>query len=160
LLDAAVAGLRNLPQVRLDRPPRLADFALWVGACEEALGMKPGEAMEACQTNSAEARDLALEASPLYGPLAELAREGFTGTVAELHARLDSMVSDAMRRSVRWPKAPNGLGNALRRMATNLRAPGVELQFSRNDVQGRRAVSVVAAAQMRKTPSVAVSSRQ
>ena len=51
------------------------------------------------------------------------------------------MVSDAMRRSVRWPKAPNGLGNALRRMATNLRAAGVELQFSRNDVQGRRVVS-------------------
>ena len=44
LLDAAVAGLRNLPQVKLERPPRLADFALWVSACEEALGMKPGEA--------------------------------------------------------------------------------------------------------------------
>jgi hypothetical protein len=160
LLDATVAGLRNLPQVRLERPPRLADFALWVTACEEALGIKPGEAMAACQTNSAEARDLAREASPLYVPLAELAREGFTGTVAELHARLDSMVSDAMRRSVRWPKAPNGLGNALRRMVTNLRAAGVELQFSRNDVQGRRVVSVVAAAQSRKTPSVAVSSRQ
>ena len=28
LLDAAVAGLRNLPQVKLERPPRLADFAL------------------------------------------------------------------------------------------------------------------------------------
>jgi 3-hydroxyisobutyrate dehydrogenase-like beta-hydroxyacid dehydrogenase len=70
------------------------------------------------------------------------------------------MVSDAMRRSVRWPKAPNGLGNALRRMATNLRAAGVELQFSRNDVQGRRVVSVVSAAQTRKTPSVAASSRQ
>ena len=65
-----------------------------------------------------------------------------------------------MRRSVRWPKAPNGLGNALRRMATDLRAAGVELQFSRNDVQGRRVVSVVAATQILKTPSVAVSSRQ
>ena len=160
LLDAAVAGLRNLPQVRLERPPRLADFALWVTACEQALGMKPGEAMAACQTNSAEARDLALAASPLYVPLAELAREGFTGTVADLHARLDSMVSDAMRRSVRWPKAPNGLGNALRRMATNLRAAGVELQFSRNDVQGRRVVSVVATAHGQKTSSVAVSRRQ
>ena len=109
LLDAAVAGLRNLPQVKLDRLLRLADFALWVSACEEALGMKPGEAMAACRANCAEARELALDASPLYGPLAELAREGVTGTVAELHARLDSMVSDALRRSVHWPKAPNGL---------------------------------------------------
>jgi len=79
LLDAAVAGIRNLLQVRVKQPPRLADFALWVSACEEALGMKAGEAMTACRANSAEARNLALEASPLYQPLAELAREGFTG---------------------------------------------------------------------------------
>ena len=127
LLDAGVTGLRNLPRVKLDRQPRLADFALWVSACEEALDMKPGEALAACRANSAEARELALEASPLYQPLAELAREGFTGTVAELSARLDSMVSDAMRRSVRWPKALNGLSSALRRMAATLRAAGIEL---------------------------------
>jgi hypothetical protein len=36
LLETAVAGLRNLPQVRLERAPRLADFALWVSACENA----------------------------------------------------------------------------------------------------------------------------
>src|SRR6516164_9782848 len=72
LLDAAVEGLRNLPRVRLERPPRLADFALWVSACEEALGMKPGEAITACRANSAEAHDLVLEASPLYQPLVEL----------------------------------------------------------------------------------------
>jgi hypothetical protein len=150
LLDATVAGIRNLPEIRLERPPRLADFALWVSACEEKLGMKPGEAVAACRANTAEAQGLALEASPLYQPLVELAREGFTGTVAELHARLETMVSDAMRRSVRWPKAPNGLGNALRRMATNLRAAGIELQFSRNDVLGRRVISVLDVTQPRK----------
>ena len=154
LLDAAVAGLRNLPQVKLERPPRPADFAQWVSSCEEALGMKPGEAVAACRVNSAEARDLALEASPLYQPLAELARESFTGTVAELRVRLDSMVSDAMRHSVRWPKAPNGLSSALRRTAATLRAAGIELQFSRNNEQGRRMVSVVPyAAQVQKIVS-------
>ena len=160
LLDATVTALRNLPQVRLERPPRLADFARWVTAGEEALGMQPGEAMAACRANSAEARNLALEASPLYEPLAALAREGFTGTVAELRVRLDSMVSEPMRRSVRWPKAPNVLGNALRRMATNLRAAGIELQFSRNNEFGRRLVSVLPAAPTPKTPSVVVRDRQ
>ena len=46
LLDAATAGLRNLPNVRLDQLPRMADFAIWVNACEESLGMKPGEALK------------------------------------------------------------------------------------------------------------------
>jgi hypothetical protein len=131
LLDATVAGIRNLPQVKLERPPRLADFALWASACEEALGMQPGEAIAACRANSAETRDLALEASPLYEPLAALVIEGFTGTVAELRVRLDALVSEATRRSVRWPKSPNALGNTLRRMATNLRSPQDNLSLHR-----------------------------
>ena len=98
---------------------------------------------------------------PLYQLLADLAHEGFTGTVAELGAQLDSMVSEAIRSSGHWPKASNALGNALRRMATNLRAAGIELQFSRNDEQGRRMVSLLGAARVQKKDrqllSVAVS---
>jgi len=37
LLDAAAHGLRRLPQVRLERSPRMADFALWATACETAF---------------------------------------------------------------------------------------------------------------------------
>jgi len=37
LLDAVSHGLRTLPQVRLDRLPRMADFALWATACETSL---------------------------------------------------------------------------------------------------------------------------
>ena len=160
LLDAATAGLRNLPNVRLDQPPRMADFAIWVKACEESLGMKPGEALAAYQSNRTETHNLALESSPLYEPVAQLAREGFSGTVAELHVRLNCMVSDSMRRSVRWPKAPSALGSALRRTASNLRAVGIEIQFSRADIRGRRVVSLVCASEPRERLSVAVSDRK
>ena len=54
LLDAVSAGLRNLPNVRLEQPPRMADFALWLNACEESLGMKPGETLAAYQSNRTE----------------------------------------------------------------------------------------------------------
>jgi hypothetical protein len=37
LLDVAAQGLRMLPQVRLQRLPRMADFALWTTACESAF---------------------------------------------------------------------------------------------------------------------------
>jgi hypothetical protein len=37
LLDAAVHGLQMLPQMRLNRLPRMADFALWATACKSAF---------------------------------------------------------------------------------------------------------------------------
>jgi 5S rRNA maturation endonuclease (ribonuclease M5) len=42
LLDAVVEGLKRLPETRLERLPRMADFALWVTACETALRHKDG----------------------------------------------------------------------------------------------------------------------
>jgi hypothetical protein len=86
--------------------------------------------------------------------LAELAHEGFSGTVTELHARLTCMMSESMRRSVRWPKAPNALSTALRRMAANLRASGIEIHFSRANVRGRSVVSLVTASELGKRSSV------
>ena len=38
LLDAVVAGLKHLPTTRLERSPRMADFARWCTACEPGLG--------------------------------------------------------------------------------------------------------------------------
>jgi hypothetical protein len=84
LLDAVVAGLGNLPAVTLDQLPRMANFAIWVSACEKALGLETGEALEAYRANCAEARKLALEASPVYEPLREVARAGFSGPSSEL----------------------------------------------------------------------------
>jgi hypothetical protein len=37
LLDAVAHGLKRLPETRLEKLPRMADFALWATACEEAL---------------------------------------------------------------------------------------------------------------------------
>jgi hypothetical protein len=121
--------------------------------------MKPGEALTAYQYNRAETYNLALESSPLYEPVAKLAQEGLSGTVAELFARLNCMMSESTRRSVRWSKAPNALSNALRRMATNLRATGIEIQFSRADIRGRRVVSLLCASEPGKRSSVIVSDR-
>jgi hypothetical protein len=160
LLDAAVTGLRNLPRVKLEQSPRLADFALWVSACEEALGLALEEAMTACRANSAEARATSHWKLPRFtNRCPNWPREGFTGTVAELHTRLGSMVSDAMRRSVRWPKAPNILSNALRRMATNLRDAGLEIEFSRPDHSGRKMISVLAKISKSSSASSAPSAR-
>ena len=106
LLDAAVAGLRNLPQIKLDRPPRLADFTAWVTACEESLGLSRGAFLEAYERNRTDVQNLALEVSPLYEPLGELAGIPFRGTTADLLAQLNRLVSDDTRRYPGWPEEP------------------------------------------------------
>ena len=60
------------------------------------------------------------------------------GSTAELLVRLNSMVSDGIRRSTRWPKG----AQRTRRMASNLRSAGIELNSSRADRLGRRILSV------------------
>ena len=37
LLGAVVEGIKRLPDTRLEKLPRMADFALWATACETAL---------------------------------------------------------------------------------------------------------------------------
>jgi hypothetical protein len=64
------------------------------------------------------------------------------------------MMTENTRRSERWPKAPNALSNALRRMAANLRAAGIEIRFSRADNRGRSVVSLVSAPEPGKRSSV------
>ncbi len=142
LLDAAVVGLRNLPEVRIDQPPRMADFAIWASACENALGVRTGGFLQTYQDNRADGRDLTLESSPLYEPLTVLATEGFNGTTGELLIRLNAIVSQGTRRSGRWPKAPNVLSSLLRRMAGSLRSAGIDIDFSRPEHGGRRFISV------------------
>ena len=141
LLNAAVAGLRNLPQIKLDRPPRLADFTAWVTACEESLGLSRGAFLEAYERNRTDVQNLALEVSPLYEPLGELAGIPFRGTTADLLAQLNRLVSDDTRRYPGWPKSPSALGNALRRMAAYLRSAGIQLEFNRQH-GGKRTVSI------------------
>ena len=153
LFDVVVSGLRQLPAATHDQLPRMADFALWVSACEIALGLEQGEALEAYKANLAEARDLALEASPVYEALRELARDGFCGTSSELLIILSKVASESARRSPRWPKAPNALSNALRRMAGSLRCIGIEIYFNRTDHTGKRVISVLSASPVSKSSS-------
>ena len=142
LLDSVVMGLRNLPNVSPERLPRMADFAIWATACEGAPASGSGQFLKLYDTNQAAGRHLTLVSSPLYEPLIKLARDGFSGSSADLLSRLNSMVEDTVRRSLFWPKAPHALGTALRRIAGNLRKVGIELEFGRPQHGGGRMVFV------------------
>ena len=82
LLDGAVQGLRKLPHIRLEKLPRMADFALWGSACETAF-WPPGTFLRAYDANRRAAIDGVIEADPvatfvreLHGRAGHLGRKG------------------------------------------------------------------------------------
>ena len=143
LLDGLSAALANVADVRLARPPRMADFSLWATAAEPALGLSRGSFIAAYDGNRADAHELALEASPLTEPLRTLAYEGFSGTATTLLERLSGLVSEDVARRKSWPKGANALSGQLRRLAPDVRAIGIEIEFAREASKGRRRLLTV-----------------
>jgi hypothetical protein len=139
LLDAVSNALLNVSNVRLDHPPRMADFAQWATAAECALGLQNGEFMRAYSGNREIANDLALEASTTSAALLAFIdrHEYWKGTSSELLSELNSLPgNEEIKRQRGWPKSPQAMGSILKRIASNLRAVGIRAE--RGDGRERR----------------------
>ncbi len=85
LLDVIVATRRRLPTVKMDRLPRMADFARLVVAAEETLGWPAGSFMSVYSDNRATAFEAALESDPVIQAVRDLSgRKDFEGSYTEL----------------------------------------------------------------------------
>jgi hypothetical protein len=106
LLDAVAAGLRKLPEMKLDQLPRMAYLAAWVTACEPSLGLVPGAFLKEYERSRINAQSLALEISPLYEQIEHWPGPAFAGPL--LNCWLDSIDWSAMTPGARdaGPKPP------------------------------------------------------
>jgi hypothetical protein len=156
LLNAVSCGLRRLPRIKLDRLPRMADFAEWVTAAEPALGWSEGTFMRAYDANRASANSLALEASSIVAPLRRLAASGpWEGTAEELLNKLERLAHDKEDEKRDWPKSAWWLSIMLRRIAPSLRATGIDVRFGKTAGSGsRRLVSITTLTEI-KPPGMA-----
>ena len=96
LLDAIATGMRRLADVRLERLPRMADFATWAVACEPAL-FEAGAFMKAYTDNRAEAVSSVIDASPVASAIRELMRSRsapWEGTPSELYGKLSGIAGE------------------------------------------------------------------
>jgi hypothetical protein len=143
LLDAVNGALREHESVRLEKLPRMADFAQWATAAESALGLQPGAFMAAYTRNRASSNDLALEASPVAAAVLSFmtGEEEWQGTASELLKALNERAGDDVQRQQGWPKAANALSGALKRLAPNLRAAGVN--YSRPNRAGKNGARLI-----------------
>lgn len=135
LLDGVCSALRNRETVKLDRLPRMADFALWVTAAESGLGWEPGSFIKAYDTNRLEIFEDAAEANPLVLIIREkfdrlrTCREMqepnvWEGRPTDMLADLNSIADEGTRKGRSWPTTPSVLGSQIRRVAPTLRLCG------------------------------------
>ena len=142
LLNVVCDALRNLDSVKLDRLPRLADFALWATAAESSLSLRHGEFMDVYSGNRESANTLALEVSSVASAVIGfmINRDAWMGSAVELLGALSTRVSDSTQRQSSWPKNPRALSNHLRRLLPNLRAAGVSVTFTPKAHAGKRLI--------------------
>ena len=132
LLDAVVQGLRMLPDTKLKRLPRLADFALWASACETAI-WPPGTFRLAYCGNRDEAVENVIDADPVAAAVRAMmeAQTEWTGTATDLLDALTKKAVERVAKSKTWPASPRALSGRLRRTATFLRKVGIEIDHSK-----------------------------
>jgi len=137
LFDAAAQGLRGLSRVRLERLPRMADFALWATACETAF-WPPGTFLRVYDANRRAAIEGVIEADPVAVFVREImaVRSAWAGRASDLLRVHIAAGEDVLDGTTGWPKNPRALAGRLRRCQTFLRTVGIDIAFSR---EGRTA---------------------
>jgi hypothetical protein len=143
LLDAVVEGLKRLPETRLEKLPRMADFALWATACETAL-WPAGTFWSAYCGNRDEAVEGVIDADPIASAVRAImaTRTVWTGTASDLLGALAEAVGERVAKSKTWPDGPRALAGRLRRAATSLRKIGIEIGFEREGRARTRTINI------------------
>jgi hypothetical protein len=133
LLALASAALRHLPDVVVDNLPRMADFAMMGCAVARALGLTDGHFLTRYRENLRGGMERGLESSSVGQVLPQFIekQEGqrWRGTVGELYVALHLLARLDRHAEERFPRSPNGLGNALRRIIPALHVVGIKVTF-------------------------------
>ncbi len=141
LLDGVSHGLRVLPETRLDRMPRMADFALFATACETKF-WPSGTFMAAYNGNRADAVERLIEADVVASAVRSLAERtpDWKGTATKLKITLGPIFDGYG--SAKLPVSARDLSVQLRKAATSLRKVGIRIEFGKTGHNRDREITI------------------
>lgn len=149
LFSVVSAALDKLPDVRLASKPRMADFAVWATAAEEAIGLESGEFMRVYAGNRTEAVQETLESDVVAAAILKLIDERYSngtdiweGSSAELLGALEPFVEERLKKTKAWPTSARGLSARIKRLMTFLREVGVLVTFNPRGAHGSRSLTI------------------
>ncbi|MDQ3713825.1 MAG: DUF3854 domain-containing protein [Acidobacteriota bacterium] len=139
LLSAVSSALQNVENVKLERLPRMADFAEWSAAAENGLRLPADSFLNAYTRNRDNVNETALEGLPLADTVKTFCdkTDEFKGTMKEFLGKLNTIADDETKKSKEYPKTERGLRSKLERINPNLRAIGIDIKFLGKSDKGR-----------------------
>lgn len=149
-------ALREFPNVRLVKKPRMADFATFASTIDQALKLPPNTFMDSYWRNQNTSSETALEASPFGDALLCFMerRDFWTGTSSELLKDIEREQQDRNKQSQSWPKSGKGVSNCLRRLSPLLRKVNIFIsETERTGDQGRRTFKITKRIKPSSVPS-------
>lgn len=157
LLDAVSMAIRRLPEVQLEDPPRMADFARFVVAAEPALPWAPGLFLRLYAEARSESASQAIENEDVIRVLVEWfeagGREEWEGSASQLLDELSARAGEELTKRKTWPESVQKLTAIRKRLEPALReAEGIEIAEVRR-AKGKRALCVRACASSRGEPT-------
>ena len=145
MLQLGLRGLKMLPQTKLERLPRMADFALWATACETAI-WPAGTFMAAYCRNRDDAIETVIEgdvvATTVRAMMLAQAGGGWTGTATVLLGALSDFAVESVTKSKAWPRTARTLSGRLRRVAPVLRKIGIDIAHTKEGRGAARARTI------------------
>lgn len=137
MLQVLSDAMKILPDVKLDKLPRMADFARWGYAIAEAIHPGGGYTfINALESNKQKANEEAVSANPVAQAIVVLinAKGNWEGTAAELLTKLEEIaLSEKIdMRSKTWPKSPKSLAKRILHVKSNLIDSGINFAESRD----------------------------
>ncbi|MGD0662121.1 MAG: hypothetical protein ABSD38_29035 [Syntrophorhabdales bacterium] len=142
LCDILVCALKNITSVTSNNLPRMADFAQWILAAEEAFPWKKGQFLKAYVNNQKNIMDLALEGDPVALAVLSLMTNTavWKDTPSETLKVLcqQTAITDKIRNSHSWPGAANKLREHLERAEAFLLDQGIQVNLNIKEMGSKK----------------------
>lgn len=129
ILDTLSKAMRIYPTVRIDKLPRMADFARWGFAVGEALGNRGNEFLEQYNANQGK-RNIEILNSDIVATLVVAFMKGrseWSGLISELYNQLSTISPQygINNKGKEFPPAANALSRRLNGLKSNLQEAGI-----------------------------------
>ena len=137
ILDTIVKSMKLYPDIRLEKMPRMADFAKWGVAIAEALGGRGNEFLESYQQNVARQNEEVIHENTLAQATLLLMSdiESWNGTVKSAWEKLKE-IADPQKKDPTFPGSSRTLCKQLEKIKTNLMDIGITYRIGKRSKEG------------------------